>query len=49
MKFQGFVGWIEIFKGGKQTDSNGRTHDGEKIIEKALVSFDAKAFEPRLS
>lgn len=46
MKFKGFSGWIEIFKGGKQTDSTGREHDGNGLIEKAVASFDAKTHEP---
>ncbi|MBA3009468.1 MAG: hypothetical protein KKF12_17605 [Proteobacteria bacterium] len=46
MKFKGFDEYIEIFKGGIQTDSTGATHDGDKLIEKALSTFNAKDHEP---
>ncbi|SDU26855.1 hypothetical protein [Desulfobacula phenolica] len=46
MKFKGFEEYIEIFKGGKQTDSSGTPHDGDKLIEKALASFNANDHEP---
>lgn len=46
MKFKGFDGWIEIFRGGKQIDSQGRSHDGDGLIEKAINSFDPKVHEP---
>jgi hypothetical protein len=46
--FKGFDDWIEIFRGGKQTDSMGRNHDGDAIIEKAVASFDAARHEPPL-
>lgn len=39
-------GWIEIFKGGKQTDSKGREHDATALIEKAVKTFDPKFHEP---
>lgn len=39
-------GWISIFKGGNQTDSRGRTHNGDEIIERALSSFNAGNHEP---
>lgn len=32
--------WIDIFRGGKQTDNKGRQHNGDELIEKALSSFD---------
>lgn len=44
--FKGFDDWIEIFRGGKQTDSKGRTHDGDALIDKAVNNFDAKHHEP---
>jgi len=46
MKFTGFGDWIEIFKGGKQVDSTGRTHDGDAIIDKAVSTFNAAEHEP---
>lgn len=46
MKFKEFGDWIEIFKGGKQFDSNGREHDGDGLIETAVSSFDPGAHEP---
>ena len=49
MQFKGFDEWIEIFKGGKQTDSQGREHDGDEIIDKALASFNVKEHEPPLT
>ncbi len=39
-------GWIPIFKGGKQTDSAGREHDGNTLIDKAVSTFNAKEHEP---
>jgi len=48
MNFNGFDEWISIFKGGKQTDSNGHTHDGDDIIKKALSLFDIGNHEPPL-
>ncbi|MBW1666851.1 MAG: hypothetical protein JRJ66_02130 [Deltaproteobacteria bacterium] len=48
MKFKGFDDWIEIFRGGKQTDSEGREHDGDQLIEKAVATFDPRAHEPPL-
>ncbi|MDX9785453.1 MAG: hypothetical protein RBT11_01660 [Desulfobacterales bacterium] len=38
--------WIEIFKGGKQTDSTGRDHDGDQLIDAAVASFDEKNLPP---
>jgi len=46
--FKGFDDWIPIFKGGKQTDSQGRRHDGDKIIDKAIETFDPNYHEPPL-
>ena len=49
MKFKGFDDWIEIFRGGRQTDSQGRGHDGDEIIDKALASFNVNEHEPPLT
>lgn len=38
--------WIPIFRGGTQTDSYGRTHDGDALIEKAVAAFNASEHEP---
>ncbi len=38
--------WIEIFKGGPQTDSAGVTHDGDALIDAAVKRFDAAAKPP---
>jgi hypothetical protein len=46
MKFKGFEDYIEIFKGGLQTDSTGNTHDGNELIDKALASFNTEEHEP---
>lgn len=43
---KGFDAWVEVFKGGPQTDSSGKTMDGDTIIEKALATFDPKTHEP---
>lgn len=48
MNFKGFDDWIEIFKGGKQIDSEGRTHDGDEIIRKAVAGFSSNMHEPPL-
>ena len=45
-QFKGFDDWVEIFRGGKQTDSQGREHDGDALIEKAVATFDAAHHEP---
>ena len=39
-------GWIEIFSGGIQKDSQGREHDATTLIEKAVETFDPKFHEP---
>lgn len=46
MKFSGFGDWVQIFKGGKQVDSSGTEHDGDKVIDKAVATFDAAMHEP---
>jgi len=45
-EFKGFNGWIEIFKGGRQTDSQGVEHDGNALIDKAVATFNASRHEP---
>jgi hypothetical protein len=45
-EFKGFDDWIPIFGGGKQTDSMGREHDGDALIEKAVANFNAAKHEP---
>ena len=40
------TGWIAIFKGGRQTDGNGKEHDGTTMIDKAVEQFDPKFHEP---
>jgi len=44
--FKGFDDWIEIFRGGKQIDSNGREHDGDAVIDRAVATFSASEHEP---
>lgn len=46
MEFKGFDDWIPIFRGGKQKDSQGREHDGDALIDKAVSVFNAAAHEP---
>lgn len=46
MNFKGFDEWIEIFRGGKQADSNGVEHDGDELIDRAVKTFDASEHEP---
>jgi hypothetical protein len=43
---KGFDSWIPIFKGGKQTDSNGVEHDGDALMDKAIAKFNAAVHEP---
>lgn len=38
--------WIEIFRGGPQVDSAGRTHDGDNLINQALARFNTAEHEP---
>ena len=45
-EFKGFDDWIPIFRGGKQIDSQGREHDGNALIDKALATFNAAKHEP---
>lgn len=44
--FAGFGDWVEIFRGGKQTDSSGVTHDGDALIDRAVAGFNAAVHEP---
>lgn len=44
--FNGFSDWIQIFKGGKQTDSNGRLQDGDALIARAVATFNPLSYEP---
>lgn len=46
IEFKGFDEWIPIFRGGWQTDGNGRVWDGDDLIEKAISAFDPKQHEP---
>lgn len=46
MNFKGFNDWIEIFKGGTQTDSAGRKHDGDEVINKIISTFKPSDHEP---
>jgi len=46
IKFRGFDDWIPIFQGGSQTDSAGRVHDGDALIDKAVSTFNAARHEP---
>lgn len=42
----GFNSWVEIFQGGPQTDSSGKTHDGDQLIDRAIATFDPQYHEP---
>lgn len=44
--FNGFADWVEIFRGGKQTDSSGKVHDGDMLIDKAVAGFNPQHHEP---
>ena len=46
--FKGFDDWIEIFRGGEQTDSSGKKHDGDALIAKAVATFNPESHEPPL-
>lgn len=43
---KGFGDWVPIFQGGYQEDSYGNVHDGDEMIEKAVMNFDSKVHEP---
>jgi cation transport regulator ChaB len=47
-EFSGFEDWVEIFKGGKQVDSNGVEHDGDSLIDNAINTFNPLVHEPPL-
>jgi hypothetical protein len=38
--------WVEIFKGGQQTDSNGITHNADRLIDQAVKTFEPSYHEP---
>lgn len=44
-EFKGFDDWIPIFKGGEQRDGQGRLHDGDALIDKAISTFDPNQHE----
>ena len=44
--FKGFDNWIEIFRGGKQIDSDGKVHDGDALIDRAIETFNPSYHEP---
>jgi len=44
--FKGFDNWIEIFRGGKQIDSDGKEHDGNALIDRAIETFNPSYHEP---
>lgn len=46
--FKGFKDWIPIFKGGKVIDSQGKENDGDKLINKAIETFNPEEHEPSL-
>ena len=46
LNFKGFADWIPIFHGGTQTDSQGNTHDGDTLIDKAVANFNPVIHEP---
>lgn len=45
-EFKGFEEWVEIFRGGKQVDSQGVERDGDWLIERAVSTFNAAEHEP---
>jgi hypothetical protein len=48
LDFAGFEDWVEIFRGGKQTDSQGREHDGDELLRIAVKTFNPQHHEPPL-
>lgn len=46
MKFKGFDDWVQIFEGGQQTDSEGVTHNGNELIDKAVAQFSSNHEPP---
>ena len=47
-EFKGFGDYVEIFRGGAQEDSNGKNHDGDAMIDRAISSFQASVHQPPL-
>lgn len=47
-EFKGFDDYVEIFRGGKQVDSSGKSHDGDAMIDQAVASFQAETHQPPL-
>lgn len=47
--FAGFDDWIPIFIGGTQTDSRGKEHDGDALIDKAIETYDPEHHEAPLT
>ncbi|MBU0945515.1 MAG: hypothetical protein KJ804_09115 [Proteobacteria bacterium] len=47
-EFKGFDDYVEIFRGGKQVDSSGNSHDGDTMIDQAVASFQAETHQPPL-
>lgn len=45
-EFSGFDDWVDVFAGGRQRDSAGKLHDGDKIIDRAVATFDPAGHEP---
>lgn len=45
-EFKGFDDWIPIFRGGSQTDSEGRVHDGNALIDTVVATFNVDKHEP---
>jgi hypothetical protein len=45
-KFAGFEDWVPIFRGGPQTDSSGKLHAGDALIDRAIARFNAEIHEP---
>lgn len=43
---KGLQGWVEIFKGGPQTDATGHQHDGDALINTAVAKFNGDHHEP---
>lgn len=46
MEFKGFDDWVPIFRGGQQTDSAGRVHNGNALIDRAVSTFNVSRHEP---
>ena len=40
--------WVEIFKGGVQTDSSGLMRHGDRLIDKAVATFNVTEHQPPL-